>query len=110
MAFTTVTCAYTINCYGQRTPAQTAADMSSTNVPIPPEFLELTGATLVGGGSDITTTSGQSATRTIVFVVNTAQFEAQFPNNEISPFLGLMVGPIQAYTNQKVIEAEPFGT
>jgi hypothetical protein len=107
--FTTVTCVYTIRCYGQRTPAQTATDMDAANVPIPPEFFTLTGATLAGGGSDTTATSGQTAARTIVFVVNTAQFEAQFPNDELSPFYGLMTGPIQAACNQKVVESQPVG-
>ena len=104
--FTTVTCVYTINCYGQRTPGQTQTDMNSTNVPVPPEFYTLTGATL---GSDTTDFSGQSAIRTIVFVVSGAKFQANFPVDQLSPFYGLMAGPIQAYCNQKVVESQPVG-
>ena len=107
--FTTVTCVYTIQCYGQRTPKQTRTDMNSTNVPVPPEFYTLTGATLAGGGSDTTTISGQSAIRTIVFVVSGAKFQANFPVDQLSPFYGLMAGPIQAYCNQKVVESQPVG-
>lgn len=104
--FTTVTCVYTINCYGQRTPGQTQTDMNSTNVPVPPEFYTLTGAAI---DSDTVAVSGQTAVRTIVFFVDGAQFEAQFPNDELSPFYGLMTGPIQAYCNQRVIESQPVG-
>ena len=109
MAFTTVTCVYTINCYGQRIPGQTIQDMAAANVPIPPEFLTLTGATLVGGGSDTTAVVGNTAVRTIVFVVSGAQFQAQFPVDQLSPFYGLMTLPIQAYCNQKVVESQPVG-
>ena len=106
MAFLIVTCVYTINTYGQRTPAQTATDMSSTNVPVNPGFLAMVGASIT---SDSTTTSGQSAVRTIVFNVSALKFAQQFPVDELSPFYGLMTGPIEAYTNQKVVESLPVG-
>jgi hypothetical protein len=104
--FATVTCIYTINCTGQQSAAQTATDINTTNVPVPPEFYDLTGATL---NSDGTASAGNQATRTIVFNVNTAQFEAQFPVDELSPFYGLMTLPIQAFCNAPVVETQPAG-
>ena len=47
-----VTCVYTINAVGQMTPTQLSVAMSAANVPIPPEFLLLTGATVT---SDVVT-------------------------------------------------------
>ena len=107
--FTTVTCVYTINCVGQTNATDMATRMSKTFVPVPPEFFTLTGATFVGGGGDNVGTSGNQAVRTIIFVVNTAQFEAQFPNDEISPFLGLMTAAIEAACNAPVVESQPVG-
>jgi hypothetical protein len=104
--FATVTCEYTINCTGQQTSTQMETNMSATWVAIPPEFLALTGATVT---SDTTNRAGNASTRTIVFAVNTARFEAQFPNDELSPFYGLMTLPIQAYCNAPVVEAQPVG-
>ena len=106
MGFATVTCVYTINCTGQSTPTQTEAQMSATNVVIPPEFLSLTGATVT---SDTPSTAGNQAIRTIVFGVAGARFQAQFPVDQLSPFLGLMTMPIQAFCNAPVVEAQPVG-
>ncbi|MDE2022194.1 MAG: hypothetical protein KGI71_04790 [Patescibacteria group bacterium] len=100
----TVTCVYTILATGQATPAQLANAMAAANVPIPPEFFTLTGATLT---SDNTAVVGASAVRTIVFGDVAPQFVAQFPVDKTSPFLGLMTLPIQAYVNARVIESLP---
>ncbi|MHB8330793.1 MAG: hypothetical protein ACYDEA_01180, partial [Candidatus Dormibacteria bacterium] len=88
------------------TPAQTSTDMSATYVPVPTGFLAMTGATII---SDTPSVAGQTAIRTIIFAVNSAQYLAQFPDDQIRPLLGLMKGPIQAYCNQKVIESPPVG-
>jgi hypothetical protein len=100
----TVTCVYTIRPYGQRTAAQLAALMAAGNVPIPPEFLLLTGATVT---SDVSAAAGGNAVRTIVFADVSAQFVAQFPVDVISPFLGLMTLPINAFVNCTCIESQP---
>ena len=106
MSFVKVTCVYTINASGQMTPSQLATAMSATNVPIPPEFLALTGAVVT---SDVVTHPAvpPRGVRTIVFDVTSAQFHAQFPNDSASPFLGLMTLPIQAFVNARVIESAP---
>ena len=109
MSFTTVTCVYTINCVGQTNAADMATRMSKTFAPVPPEFFTITGATLAGGGSDTTGYAGTQATRTIVFVVSGAEFTTQFPNDEISPFLGLMTAAIEAACNAPVVESQPVG-
>lgn len=102
--FTTVTCVYTINPTGQLGAPQTAAAMSSSNVPIPPEFLALTGATVT---SDTTSSAGGTASRTVVFNIASAQFQAQFPSDVVSPFRGLLTLPIGKYVNAVVVESLP---
>jgi hypothetical protein len=99
-----VTCAYTINAAGQMTPAQLAVAMSAANIPVPPEFLLLTGAVIT---SDTTLAAFSSATRTVVFDITSLQFQSQFPNDSIGPFWGLLTLPIGAYVNAPVIEALP---
>ena len=105
-AVSTVTCVYTINTYGQRTPAQTEVDMSQANVPVNADFMAMIGVSIT---SDTTATAGQSAVRTIVFDVAAGKFQTSFPVDQLSPFYGLMTGPIEAYTNQKVVESLPVG-
>jgi hypothetical protein len=101
---TTVTCVYTINASGQMTPTQLAAAMSAVTVPIPPEFLLLTGATIT---SDNTVAGATSAARTVVFNIASAQFQAQFPDDPLGPFWGLLTLPIAAFVNAPVLEALP---
>lgn len=107
MAFTNVVCVYNINCTGQRTAAQTSQDMQDEWVPIPPEFLAITGAVV---STDVVSSAGNIATRTITFDVSSDQFQFQFPNDQLSPFYGLMTLPIQAYCNAPVVEAQPVGS
>ena len=45
--------------------------------------------------------------RTIVFADVSPQFVAQFPNDVVSPFLGLMTLPINAFVNCTVVESLP---
>ena len=100
----TVTCVYTIRPYGQKTAAQLATAMAAANVPVPPEFLLLTGATTT---SDVSAVVAGNAVRTIVFADVSPQFVAQFPNDVVSPFLGLMTLPINAFVNATVVESLP---
>jgi len=100
----TVTCVYTIIPYGQRTAAQLVVLMNAAHVPIPPEFLLLTGATVI---SDVSAVGIGTAVRTIIFGDVSAQFVAQFPNDKVSPFLGLMTLPINAAVNCTVVESLP---
>ncbi|HXB28143.1 MAG TPA: hypothetical protein VNV25_25660 [Gemmatimonadaceae bacterium] len=104
MSFSTVTCAYTINASGQMTPAQLAASMAAADIPIPVEFLELTGATVT---SDTTAAGATSAARTVVFNITAAQFQSQFPDDPLGPFWGLLTLPIAEYVNAPVLEALP---
>jgi hypothetical protein len=100
-----VTCVYTINAAGQMTPAQLAAAMSAPNVPIPPDFLTLTGATVT---SDNSVPGAGNAVRTVVFNITSAQFQAQFPVDAASPFLGLLTLPIGLFVNAPVVESFPL--
>ena len=75
MGFATVTCVYTIDTYGQRTPAKTATDMSQANVPVNADFMAMIGVSIT---SDTTATAGQSAVRTIVFDVSARKFPSSF--------------------------------
>jgi len=102
-----VTCKYTINAAGQMTPAQLAVAMSAANIPIPPEFYALTGATLT---SDVSAAGVGLATRTIVFDITSLQFQEQFIDDSLGPFWGLMTLPIGAYVNAPVIETAPVRT
>jgi hypothetical protein len=98
----TVTCAYVINATGALTAAQIAT--LAPNVVPPPEFYTLTGATLT---SNLAVAVGNVVTYTLVFADTSAQFKQQFPNSPLSPFWGLLTGPLQAYLNQPVLEQLP---
>jgi hypothetical protein len=102
--FVSVTCVYKINASGQLTPAQLVTPMSAISVPIPVEFLELTGATVT---SDNTVVGATSTTRTVVFNITAAQFQSQFPDDPLGPFWGLLTLPIAEYVNASVLEALP---
>jgi hypothetical protein len=97
-----VTCVYTVHPYGQRTAAQLATQMAVQQVD--PGFLAFTGASIT---SDTSAVAGSDAVRTIVFNITSAQFQAQFPVDQVSPFLGLMTLPINAFVNANVIESLP---
>jgi len=100
----TVTLVYTINATGQRTPTQLAALMDSVNVPIPPDALTLLAVSVT---SDISAASGTQAVRTIVLDAASAAFLEQFPNDQESPFAGLLTDAIASYVNAPVIETYP---
>ena len=102
---TTVTCVYTINAAGQLSPTNLAAAMAAANIPVPPEFLALTGATVT---SDNSVAGFTNAVRTIVFNITSAQFQAQFPHDAASPFLGLLTLPIGLFVNAPVVESFPL--
>ena len=104
MAWATTTCVYSINPTGQRTAAQIATAMASANVPVNADFLAMLGATIT---SDVSAVAGAQAVRTIVFNTSSVQFNAQFPNDAASPFLGLMTNQIAAFVNCTLVEALP---
>ena len=60
MSFSSVTCVYTINASGQLTPAQIALIMGALAVPIPAEFLALTGAAVTSDNSVAGATSASA--------------------------------------------------
>lgn len=104
MSFSSVTCVYTINASGQLTPAQIVLIMGALAVPIPAEFLALTGAAVT---SDLSVAGATSAARTVVFDITSAQFQDQFPDDPLGPFWGLLTLPIGVYVNAQVIESAP---
>jgi hypothetical protein len=100
----TAVLSYTVIPYGQKTAAQLAVEMDSTNVPIPPGFLLMTGTTIL---SDTSTVSFGNAFRQVILDTSSAQFQAQFPIDQSSPFKGLLSGPISVAVNAVSVESLP---
>jgi len=86
---------------GPVTPA--ALEAAMTAIVLDPTSIEqATGCTFV---SDLTTLAGATATRTVIFNINTARFIAQFPagTDVASPFRDLFTHILGLGLNSKVV-------
>lgn len=98
----TATLVYHATAQGPVTPTALEAAMAAVVLdPLPIE--QITGCTLT---SDNTTLGGSTATRTIVFAINTAAYVANFPagTDQAAPFRDLYTHQLSGGLNCKVIE------
>jgi len=97
------TLAYSATATGPTTPA--ALDTAMAAVDLTFDAIEqITGCTFI---SDITTTALTVVTRTIVFDINTAQFQSSFPpgSDQAAPFRGLYTQTLSAALDCIITEA-----
>jgi hypothetical protein len=98
----TATLEYQATATGPTTPANLETAMAA--VSLDENAIEtITGCTLT---SDTTTLAGAVATRTIVFAINTTQFEACFPagTDQAAPFRGLYTQALSSGLNTFITE------
>lgn len=100
---TTATLAYSATATGPTTPAALEAAMAAV-VLDPAPINEVTGSSLT---SDITTISGATVTRTLVFNISSATFQTRFPvgTAQNSPFVDLFSHVLAHKLNTKIAVA-----
>lgn len=98
----TATLAYSATAAGPTLPANLLTAMEAVNLD-ESEIETVTGCTLT---SDTSALSGATATRTIVFAINTATFEANFPSgtDQAAPFRGLYTQAFSGALSCPIVE------
>jgi hypothetical protein len=101
----TATLAYEAVAVGPTVPANLEAAMIAVDLTFS-AIEQATGCTFL---SDTTTLVGATATRTIVFDINTAQFIAEFPagTDQAAPFYGLYTQALSGALNCPITEIPP---
>jgi hypothetical protein len=104
MSFSFCTVTYVANAAGASA-ADIFAAIDSGAVPVPPSFLQLSGATI---NSDLTTTVGGEVTRTIKFNLTPA-FKVLYPDtsDQRAPFWHFMQGELQKSLIGPVLPGPP---